>query len=68
MAIYCQAAGGGITISRTPVAMDGRIELFDYLYGQSIRHGYHHDGNRGGGEQVANINVTFQLAAGEFHL
>jgi RHH-type proline utilization regulon transcriptional repressor/proline dehydrogenase/delta 1-pyrroline-5-carboxylate dehydrogenase len=41
------AAEIGFYISRTPVMMEGRIELLQYLQEQSISHDYHRYGNLG---------------------
>jgi len=41
------AASGGFYLSSTPVLMEGRIELLQYLREQSICHDYHRYGNLG---------------------
>ena len=46
--IYREAAKHGITISRTRVMMEGRIELIQYFREQSISNNYHRYGNLGG--------------------
>ena len=41
------AAVTGAYIARTPVCMDGRVELLQYLQQQSICDNYHRYGNLG---------------------
>ncbi len=45
--VYEAAAETGFYIARTPVLMDGRIELLQYYRQQSICHNYHRYGNLG---------------------
>jgi RHH-type proline utilization regulon transcriptional repressor/proline dehydrogenase/delta 1-pyrroline-5-carboxylate dehydrogenase len=45
--VYRAAAETGFHISRTPVMMDGRIELLQYYRQQSICNNYHRYGNLG---------------------
>jgi RHH-type proline utilization regulon transcriptional repressor/proline dehydrogenase/delta 1-pyrroline-5-carboxylate dehydrogenase len=45
--IFEAAAERGFYISRTPVYMDGRIELLQYFQQQSICDNYHRYGNLG---------------------
>lgn len=45
--VYLAAAETGFYISRTPVLMEGRIELLQYLLQQSICDSYHRYGNLG---------------------
>jgi RHH-type proline utilization regulon transcriptional repressor/proline dehydrogenase/delta 1-pyrroline-5-carboxylate dehydrogenase len=47
MAVFEAAAHTGFFISRTPVMMDGRLELLQYLRQQSICNNYHRYGNLG---------------------
>ncbi len=47
MNIYKEAAKTGFYIARTPVLMEGRLELLHYLQEQSISHNYHRYGNLG---------------------
>jgi RHH-type proline utilization regulon transcriptional repressor/proline dehydrogenase/delta 1-pyrroline-5-carboxylate dehydrogenase len=46
-AVFQAAAETGFYISRTPVMMDGRLELIHYFQQQSICHNYHRYGNLG---------------------
>ncbi|MGD9113642.1 MAG: hypothetical protein PVI77_14880, partial [Desulfobacterales bacterium] len=46
-AVYRAAAENGFYIARTPVMMDGRIELLQYYQQQSICNNYHRYGNLG---------------------
>lgn len=46
-AVYEAAAKTGFYIARTPVHMEGRIELLQYLQQQSICYNYHRYGNLG---------------------
>lgn len=46
-AVYKAAAEIGVYIARTPVVMDGRIELLQYYQQQSICNNYHRYGNLG---------------------
>jgi RHH-type proline utilization regulon transcriptional repressor/proline dehydrogenase/delta 1-pyrroline-5-carboxylate dehydrogenase len=46
-AVFKAAAETGFYISRTPVMIDGRIELVQYYQQQSICHNYHRYGNLG---------------------
>jgi RHH-type proline utilization regulon transcriptional repressor/proline dehydrogenase/delta 1-pyrroline-5-carboxylate dehydrogenase len=46
-AVFKAAAETGFYISRTPVMMDGRLELLQYHQQQSICHNYHRYGNLG---------------------
>ncbi|MFH1983874.1 MAG: proline dehydrogenase family protein [Pseudomonadota bacterium] len=46
-AVFAAAAKTGFYISRTPVAMEGRIELLQYYRQQSICNNYHRYGNLG---------------------
>jgi RHH-type proline utilization regulon transcriptional repressor/proline dehydrogenase/delta 1-pyrroline-5-carboxylate dehydrogenase len=46
-AVFAAAAVTGFYISRTPVAMDGRLELLQYYRQQSICDNYHRYGNLG---------------------
>jgi len=45
--VFEAAAATGFYIARTPVMMDGRIELLQYYRQQSICHNYHRYGNLG---------------------
>ncbi len=45
--VYEAAAASGFYIARTPVMMDGRLELLQYYRQQSICHNYHRYGNLG---------------------
>jgi RHH-type proline utilization regulon transcriptional repressor/proline dehydrogenase/delta 1-pyrroline-5-carboxylate dehydrogenase len=45
--IYKAAAQTGFYIARTPVMMDGRLELLQYFQQQSICNNYHRYGNLG---------------------
>ncbi len=45
--VLFEAAKTGFHISRTPVYMEGRIELIQYFREQSISHNYHRYGNLG---------------------
>lgn len=45
--VFTAAAKTGVYISRTPVCMDGRIELLQYFQQQSICDNYHRYGNLG---------------------
>jgi RHH-type proline utilization regulon transcriptional repressor/proline dehydrogenase/delta 1-pyrroline-5-carboxylate dehydrogenase len=45
--VFTAAAQTGFYIARTPVAMDGRIELLQYYRQQSICRNYHRYGNLG---------------------
>ncbi len=45
--VYTEAAKTGFYISRTPVSMEGRIELLQYIQEQSISINYHRYGNLG---------------------
>ena len=45
--VYARAAETGFYISRTPVFMEGRLELLQYLQEQSISNNYHRYGNLG---------------------
>ena len=45
--VYAAAAETGFYIARTPVMMDGRLELLQYYQQQSICHNYHRYGNLG---------------------
>ena len=45
--IFAAAAKTGAYIARTPVYMEGRIELLQYLQQQAICHNYHRYGNLG---------------------
>ena len=47
MTVFVQAAQTGFYISRTPVSMEGRIELLQYVQEQSISVNYHRYGNLG---------------------
>ena len=47
MAVFEAAAHTGFYISRTPVMMDGRLELLQYFRQQSICNNYHRYGNLG---------------------
>ena len=46
--IFAAAAKTGAYIARTPVYMEGRIELLQYVQQQAICHNYHRYGNLGG--------------------
>lgn len=46
-AVYAAAAQSGFYISRTPVYMEGRIELLQYFQQQAICDSYHRYGNLG---------------------
>jgi len=46
-AIYKKAAESGFYISRTPVYMEGRLELLQYLQEQAVCNNYHRYGNLG---------------------
>lgn len=46
-AVYEKAAETGFYISRTPVYMEGRIELLQYLQEQAVCNNYHRYGNLG---------------------
>ncbi len=46
-AVLAAAAARGVYIARTPVRMEGRLELLHYLQAQSICHNYHRYGNLG---------------------
>jgi len=46
-AVFQAAAESGFYISRTPVMMDGRLELVQYYQQQSISNNYHRYGNLG---------------------
>jgi RHH-type proline utilization regulon transcriptional repressor/proline dehydrogenase/delta 1-pyrroline-5-carboxylate dehydrogenase len=46
-AVYAAAAQAGVYIARTPVLMDGRVELLHYLLGQAVCDTYHRHGNLG---------------------
>jgi len=46
-AVFKAAAERGFYISRTPVMMDGRLELVQYYQQQSICNNYHRYGNLG---------------------
>ncbi len=54
MAVFKAAAKAGFYISCTPVLMEGRIELLQYLLNQSICHTYHRYGNLG----ERNLKIT----------
>ncbi len=45
--IFETAAKTGFYISRTPVVMEGRVELLQYFLEQSICNNYHRYGNLG---------------------
>jgi RHH-type proline utilization regulon transcriptional repressor/proline dehydrogenase/delta 1-pyrroline-5-carboxylate dehydrogenase len=45
--VYRAAAEAGFYIARTPVMVDGRIELLQYYRQQSICNNYHRYGNLG---------------------
>jgi RHH-type proline utilization regulon transcriptional repressor/proline dehydrogenase/delta 1-pyrroline-5-carboxylate dehydrogenase len=45
--IYEKAAESGFYISRTPVYMEGRLELLQYLQEQAVCNNYHKYGNLG---------------------
>jgi RHH-type proline utilization regulon transcriptional repressor/proline dehydrogenase/delta 1-pyrroline-5-carboxylate dehydrogenase len=45
--ILTEAAKTGLYIARTPVLMEGRLELLHYLRQQSLCHNYHRYGNLG---------------------
>ena len=45
--VFEAAAETGFYVARTPVMMDGRIELLQYYRQQSICHNYHRYGNLG---------------------
>ena len=45
--VFRAAAEAGFYISRTPVMMDGRIELLQYYRQQSLFNNYHRYGNLG---------------------
>ena len=45
--VLTAAAQTGFYIARTPVMMDGRVELLQYYRQQSICHNYHRYGNLG---------------------
>lgn len=45
--IFAAAAQTGVSIARTPVLMEGRIELLHYFRQQSLCHTYHRYGNLG---------------------
>jgi RHH-type transcriptional regulator, proline utilization regulon repressor / proline dehydrogenase / delta 1-pyrroline-5-carboxylate dehydrogenase len=47
VAVFKAAAGIGFYLSCTPVLMEGRIELLQYILNQSICHTYHRYGNLG---------------------
>jgi RHH-type proline utilization regulon transcriptional repressor/proline dehydrogenase/delta 1-pyrroline-5-carboxylate dehydrogenase len=47
MEVYEAAAKTGFYIARSPVVMEGRIELLQYYRQQSICHNYHRYGNLG---------------------
>ena len=47
MAVFRAAAEHGFYVARTPVKMEGRIELLQYYRQQSICHEYHRYGNLG---------------------
>ena len=47
MEVFKAAAKTGFYISRTPVSMEGRIELLQYIQEQSISVNYHRYGNLG---------------------
>ncbi|WP_028315369.1 bifunctional proline dehydrogenase/L-glutamate gamma-semialdehyde dehydrogenase [Desulfatibacillum aliphaticivorans] len=47
MEVFEEAAKTGFYISRTPVSMEGRIELLQYIQEQSISVNYHRYGNLG---------------------
>ena len=46
-AVFAAAAQTGFYIARSPILMEGRIELLHYLRQQSICHNYHRYGNLG---------------------
>jgi RHH-type proline utilization regulon transcriptional repressor/proline dehydrogenase/delta 1-pyrroline-5-carboxylate dehydrogenase len=46
-AVFKAAAETGFYISRTPVMIDGRLELLQYYQQQSICNNYHRYGNLG---------------------
>ncbi len=52
MAIYRKAAETGFYISRSPVYMEGRIELLNYIQEQAVSHNYHRYGNLGERSQL----------------
>lgn len=46
-AVYAAAAEAGVYIARSPVLMNGRLELLHYYLSQSVSHDYHRAGNLG---------------------
>jgi RHH-type proline utilization regulon transcriptional repressor/proline dehydrogenase/delta 1-pyrroline-5-carboxylate dehydrogenase len=47
LTIFRAAAEKGLTISRHPVHMEGRLELLHYLRQQTVCNNYHRYGNLG---------------------
>lgn len=45
--VYEQAANKGFYVARTPVLMEGRVELLQYFHEQAISENYHRYGNLG---------------------